>query len=377
MQRRLTQTAVLTLIKTPSMSDLKFTDGKRDKFMNCRIVLLLIATFTYLTVCDFSNVVAQEKSKPATESDFYKITTFQTPADVVLEASSFQMLPSGKMAVATRRGEIWLIANPFAPEVKAEQFKRFAHGLHEVLSLTERDGWLYITQRCDVSRLKDTDNDGEADLFEVVNDGWEINGDYHEYAFGSKFDKDGNIWVVLCLTGSFDSNCKYRGWCVRITPEGKLIPTCSGVRSPGGIGTNQAGDMFYTDNQGPWNGTCELKHLIPGKFMGHPGGFKWYDIAAEFMGKAPKEPLSGSRFMTEATSHRQSCSRTRKWDIPPVASPVTRQAANLDRSPDRCLWGTSPTARSCGVTWKRLTVTIKVSASRSAKDSGRVLWVWK
>ena len=248
-------------------------------------------------------IQAQEKgitAKPPTEADFYKITTFETPKDVVLEASSFQLLPSGKLAVASRRGEVWMIDNPFGSEVKADQFKRFAHGLHEVLSLTEKEGWVYITQRCDVSRLKDVDQDGQADLFEVVNDGWEITGDYHEYAFGSKFDKDGNIWVVLCLTGSFDSNCKYRGWCVRITPDGQLIPTCSGVRSPGGIGANLAGDMFYTDNQGPWNGTCELKHLIPGKFVGHPGGFKWYSLAEKFIGKAPQQPLSGSRFMAEA-----------------------------------------------------------------------------
>jgi hypothetical protein len=58
--------------------------------------------------------------------------------------------------------------------------------------------------------------------------------------------------------------------------------------------------MFYTDNQGPWNGTCGLKHLVPGKFVGHPGGFRWYDEAASVMGPRPQEPESGSRFMTEA-----------------------------------------------------------------------------
>ncbi len=247
-----------------------------------------------------TSATGRAQEKIPVESDFYKITTFQTPKDVVLEASSFQMMPNGKMAVASRRGEIWMISNPFAPEVKAEQFKLFASGLHEVLSLAEKGGWLYLVQRCDVSRIKDTNNDGEADQFEVVNDEWEISGDYHEYAFGSKFDKEGNLWVVLCLTGSFSSEAKYRGWCVRITPEGKLIPTTSGIRSPGGIGANLEGEIFYTDNQGPWNGTCGLKHLIPGKFVGHPGGFKWYDLATPFIGPKPKEPLSGSRFIVEA-----------------------------------------------------------------------------
>lgn len=242
------------------------------------------------------------RAQSPTEDDYYPITRFEVPKGVVLEPGAFQLMSDGRLAVSSRRGEIWMIADPFAAEVKAEQFTRFAHGLHEVLGLAERDGWLYLTQRPDVSRIQDASGDGAADLFEVVGDGWEISGDYHEYAFGSKFDKDGNIWVVLCLTGSFSSNVKYRGWCVRVTPEGEVIPTCSGIRSPGGIGFNSEGDVFYTDNQGPWNGTCELKYLEPGKFVGHPGGFKWYDEpeALTAMGPRPEEPKSGSRWHVEA-----------------------------------------------------------------------------
>ncbi len=251
------------------------------------------------------------------EADYYPITTFEIPEGVVLEASGFQMMPDGKMAVCSRRGEIWMISDPFSEEVKASQFKRFAHGLHETLTLAERDGWLYTTQRSDVSRMRDTDGDGEADEFEVVNDGWEISGDYHEYAFGSKFDANGDIWVVLCLTGSFSSNVPYRGWCVRVTSHGELVPTCSGIRSPGGIGANHLGDMFYTDNQGPWNGTCALKHLPEGKFVGHPGGFQWYDLAEPYIGPKPEEPKSGSRFMTEAK-------RLPKYEPPAVLFPYNK-----------------------------------------------------
>ena len=251
------------------------------------------------------------------ESDFYPITRFEIPEGVVLEASGFQMMPDGKLAVCSRRGEIWMISEPFASKVEASQFRRFAHGLHEPLTLAERDGWLYATQRCDVTRMRDTNGDGIADEFEVVNDGWGISGDYHEYAFGSKFDEQGDLWVVLCLTGSFSSQVPYRGWCVRVTSDGKMIPTASGIRSPGGIGANQHGDLFYTDNQGPWNGTCALKHLVEGKFMGHPGGFRWYDLAEPFIGPRPEEPKSGSRFMTEAK-------RLPKYEPPAILFPYNK-----------------------------------------------------
>ena len=57
-----------------------------------------------------------------------------------------------------------------------------------------------------------------------------------------------------------------------------MIPTCSGVRSPGGIGENHLGDMFCCDNQGPWNGTSSIKHLKPGAFTGNPTGNKYYGL---------------------------------------------------------------------------------------------------
>ena len=194
------------------------------------------------------------------QDDYYKITRVPLPEGVVLEASGIAMLPNGKLAVSSRRGDIYTLSNPLG---KAEdmKLKLYARGLHEPIGLHWNDGWLYATQRCEVTRIKDEDGDGRGDIFETVSDGWGVNGDYHEYAFGSQFDPDGNMWVVLCLTGSFNSNTPYRGWCVRVNKKGEMIPTASGIRSPGGIGLNHLGDVFYSDNQGPWNGSLSLIHI--------------------------------------------------------------------------------------------------------------------
>ena len=244
---------------------------------------------------------AAPPAKAPTEDDYYPLLRYEFPKGEVLEVGALEFMPDGRLAVGTRRGEIWMVSNPLAADPKDAKFTRFAHGMHEILGLAyhEKTGFLYVVQRCDVTRIKDTDGDGKADLFECISDGWEINGDYHEYAFGSRFAKDGNLWIVLCLTGSFSSDSKFRGWCLRVTPEGKIIPTCSGVRSPGGIGDNAEGEMFYSDNQGPWNGTCGLKHLVQGAFVGHPDSYKWYKDAPN-MGPMPERPKTGSRFMTEA-----------------------------------------------------------------------------
>ena len=78
-----------------------------------------------------------------------------------------------------------------------------------------------------------------------------------------------------------------------------MLPTCSGLRSPGGVGTNCFGDHFYTDNQGTWNAVDNLKQLIPGTFMGNPEGNIWYP-AAPAMGPRPENPTSGGCCHLEA-----------------------------------------------------------------------------
>ncbi|MEZ6033618.1 MAG: hypothetical protein R3C17_11030 [Planctomycetaceae bacterium] len=254
--------------------------------------VLIIATGT-------ASVTGQDAAAP-NEDEYYPLTKFRIPEGIVLEAGAIEPLPDGTLAVATRRGDIYRVSNAWSDDPEAARFDLYAQGLHEILGLSYRDGWLYATQRCEVTRLRDTDNDGMADDFETFNDSWSINGDYHEYAFGSPFDKDGNMWVTLCLTGSFNSDCPWRGWALRIDRDGKMIPTCSGIRSPGGIAFNAEGDVFYTDNQGPWNGTCSLKWLRPGSFQGHPGGNRWFSLTPGGEKSAPAEPVSGSRIMTEA-----------------------------------------------------------------------------
>ncbi|WP_240914866.1 hypothetical protein [Roseimicrobium sp. ORNL1] len=237
-------------------------------------------------------------AEPPKESDYYKITTYDTPRETAMEVGSIELLPDGKLALGTRRGEIWVVDHAREADPSKIKFQLFASGLHEVLGLAWKDGWLYATIRYEIVRLKDQDGDGRADIFEPVSDGWGVSGDYHEYAIGSRFDKENNLWVTLCLTGSFNSNIDFRGWALRVTPEGKVIPTCSGIRSPGGMGFDADGEVYYTDNQGPWHGSCTLQHLVPGTFQGHPGGFRWYEKTSL---KKPVEPNDKSRMVTERT----------------------------------------------------------------------------
>ena len=196
------------------------------------------------------------------ESKYYKIVELPFPEELAIEASSFEVMPDQqRLAIATRRGEIFLATGAFDKN-PLPQYKRFASGLDELMGLAYRDGAFYVTQQTEVSRIADTNADGLADDFQTLCDRWGFRN-YHEFAFGSKPDAEGNIWVALCLSESYRSKVPFRGWCLKVTPDGRMIPVCSGIRSPCGIGPNEHGVMFYAESQGPWNGSCSLKVLEP------------------------------------------------------------------------------------------------------------------
>jgi len=230
------------------------------------------------------------------ERDYYRVVELPISKDKVIESGAFTILPDGRVAVGTRHGDVYFISG--VDDAKPQpDYHLFATGLDEIFGLAWKDDALYVTQSCELTRVKDTNGDGMADRYEVVSDAWGY-GTYHEYAFGSKFDPEGNLYVALGLSNSYDSFQLFRGWILKVTPEGKTIPIASGARSPGGIGPNEHGALFYMESQGPWNCSCSLKAVKEGGFMGHPASFNWYDFAPN-MGKAPVVPKSGSRVMTE------------------------------------------------------------------------------
>ena len=235
-----------------------------------------------LSTDDLADVPSNDR-----EAEFYRIVNVPMPPDAVMEAGSILELPDGRLAVGTRRGEVYLATGTEATP-PAPKWTLFATGLTEVLGLAWRDGVLYATQQGELTRLLDTDGDGRADRFETVSDAWAWGGE-HEYTFGSDFDRDGAVWTVHGLTDSYTSDRLFRGWALRHFPDGRFEVMGSGLRSPGGIAFNDAGDAFYAESQGPWNSSCSVKHLRPGGFHGHPAGNRWYDRAPG-MGPRPADP---------------------------------------------------------------------------------------
>jgi hypothetical protein len=261
------------------------------------ITLVKLLSLTLIAAVPQQEPLGEYWGTAEEESKYYKLVDIPLPDELAIEAGSFEVLPDQRqLAIATRRGDIFLVEGAF-DKYPEPTFKKFADGLDEVFGMAYRDGAFLVTQQTEVTRISDQDGDGRADRFDALSDAWGFRN-YHEFAFGSKPDPDGNIWVALCLSKSYHSDAPFRGWCLKITPDGKTIPVCSGIRSPCGIGPNEHGVMFYAESQGPWNGSCSLKVLEPGGFMGHPVSFNWYQLAPE-LGPAPVVPNTPSRLEIE------------------------------------------------------------------------------
>jgi hypothetical protein len=233
--------------------------------------------------------------KASPEAAHYRIVTLPLPKDCVMEVGGLAFRDDGKLVACTRRGEVWLVENPASEELSQVKFKLFAFGLHEALGLHIDKTGIYTVQRPELTKLVPAKDDPDRIAeFVTICDKWGCSGDYHEFAFGLPRDKDGNFFITLNVGfgGGNASRSPYRGWCIKVTPKGDMIPWACGLRSPNGARISPDGDLFYCDNQGEWVATCKMHQIKQGEWYGHPVGLRWVPDSP-FAGKIPTKYASG------------------------------------------------------------------------------------
>ena len=241
-------------------------------------------------------------TQAASVNDYYKVENIAAPKGLDPQIGGLTFLPDGRLAACFHRGEVYTY------EPKTKTWTLFADGLHEPLGIIAEDNHtLVVMQRPELTRLRDTDRDGTADHYETLSDRFGMTGNYHEFAFGPTRDKSGNYYVGLNLassgasirpeirgefrhygitreqfyknhrdgSGRMYSATPFRGWILKIAPDGKTTPFAPGFRSPNGVNFDSAGRLWVTDNQGDWLGTSKLFHVKEGNFYGHPASLVW------------------------------------------------------------------------------------------------------
>ena len=186
---------------------------------------------------------------------------------------------SGALIVTTRTAGVW--------RYEKNTWSQIAHGLLDAMGVViENDEAtrLIVGQKPELTRLIDHDGDGITDEYQTVSDDFLHTTNYHEYLHGPARGSDGNYYVTLnlsCAEGPyiFKNGARwmgtcggYRGWALKITPDGTTTPFARGLRSPAGVATAPDGQIYYTDNQGSYFGTSKFHRLTEGKFYGNPAG---------------------------------------------------------------------------------------------------------
>jgi hypothetical protein len=212
----------------------------------------------------------------------FKLERFRGP-EFRPAVGGMAFLPDGRLAICTwdERGAVYFIK--FMGKDRSS-VSLFAEGLGEPLGLAYYQGDLYVTQKGEVTRLRDTDNDGKADEFLAVSTGWGVSPNYHEFTFnlvpfGEKFYisssiplRGGQTNYTPTLTGSEPaySTPNGPGMVYRIDPKtGLFEPIATGLRTPNGMNIGVDGQLFVADNQGSWLPSSPLYVVRPGDVFLH------------------------------------------------------------------------------------------------------------
>jgi hypothetical protein len=179
----------------------------------------------------------------------------------------------GRAALSTWSGDVWVVSG-IDDKLEKLTWRRFATGLYQPLGLKVVGDVVHTLGRDGITRLVDTDGDGEADWYEAFNHDMAVTTGFHEFAFDLQTDADGNFYFakagpVKSGGRGFDTIAANSGTIMKVYKDGKtLINYATGLRAPNGIGVGPDGQVTSGDNEGTWMPKCRLNWIKPGGFYG-------------------------------------------------------------------------------------------------------------
>ncbi|MGW8949582.1 family 16 glycoside hydrolase [Streptomyces sp. NPDC055709] len=210
----------------------------------------------------------------------YTLTDLR-PSGFEPQVTAMDWLADGRLAVTTwggtdnTAGEVHLLSNVTGntgpDKVTA---KKVASGLKEPMGIKVVDGAIYVSQKHELTELKDTDGDDVTDTRRTVAT-WPFGGNFHEFAFGLLY-RDGYFYLNLSVAINYGGAttdpqpAPNRGTTIKVNRKtGKVSYVAGGLRTPNGIGWGPEGDIFVTDNQGGWLPSSKLVHIKQDRFFNH------------------------------------------------------------------------------------------------------------
>ena len=178
-----------------------------------------------------------------------------------------------RAALSTWSGDVWIVSG-IDEKLENLTWKRFATGLFQPLGLKIVNDEVYVLGRDQITRLKDLNNDGEADFYECFNNDCTVTTGFHEFCFDLQTDPEGNFYYckgspVNPGGRGFGRISANNGCIMKISKDGsKSEVFATGLRAPNGMGIGPNGEVTTGDNQGTWVPECPINWVKKGGFLG-------------------------------------------------------------------------------------------------------------
>lgn len=197
----------------------------------------------------------------------YAVDTIELPHDNPWNALMFcgghDFLPDGSALVCTMQGDVWRVdgLSESVEEQGTARWRRFASGLHHALGLVVHGNEIYVQCRDQITRLHDTNGDGEADFYECFSNAFETSPAGHDFICGLERDEAGNFYTASGNQGV-----------LRISPDGQRAEViATGFRNPDGLGLLPDGTVTVPASEGEWTPASMICAIAPRSESGAGG----------------------------------------------------------------------------------------------------------
>lgn len=197
---------------------------------------------------------------------------FDNPWKSWIRPGGLDFFPDGRAAISTWSGDVWIVSG-LDEKLENVSWKRHATGLFQALGLKIVNNQVFVLGRDQITRLRDLNNDGEADFYENFNNDVQVTPGFHEFAFDLQTDPEGSFYFskggpVNPGGSGWGPLSDHNGCILKISKDGQKFEVfATGVRAPNGMGVGPNGEVTTGDNQGTWVPACYLHWAKAGDFI--------------------------------------------------------------------------------------------------------------
>jgi type 1 glutamine amidotransferase/cytochrome c553/glucose/arabinose dehydrogenase len=194
----------------------------------------------------------------------YVVDTIPLPFDNPYKALFFVSGHDSKwrnaMAVCTVHGDVWVVSG-LEGDWKKLRWSRYATGLFQPLGIVAKPEGLYVLGRDQITLLKDTDHNSEADVYECFTNRYPTSPGGHDYTTCLETDAEGNFYFLTANQGVW-----------RLSADGqKLENLAGGLRNPNGLGVGPGPIITAAPQEGNWTPASYIAEVHSGDYFGYGG----------------------------------------------------------------------------------------------------------